>query len=219
MTTAPTSRGRSRSREDGGGGDITGEEHHSGDSAFFLRSGLKEADARSQYVEENMLAGWFSTVRVDKDVAFESDLGAGQVRVKYTAHSDSLARREGRKLVVPLSPSWFTSALAPLVTRTLPIVLPPQLAPSHQVRILRITAPAGYTWTRLAPGGEVVGGDFGRASLEVTRDARDPRVLVVKRKMALDLHVIPVDKYPAWRAFLQRVDALMHRTVRAGGGS
>jgi hypothetical protein len=49
----------------------------------------------------------------------------------------------------------------------------------------------------------------------LTRDA-DPRVLVVKRKMTLDQHVIPVDKYPAWRAFLQRVDALMHRTVRAG---
>jgi hypothetical protein len=64
-----------------------------------------------------------------------------------------------------------------------------------------------------------VGGEFGRASLEVTRDAHDPRLLVVKRKMTLDLHVIPVEKYPAWRAFLQRVDALMHRTVRAGGAS
>jgi len=205
---------------EGGAGDIVGEERHSGDSAFFLRTGLKEADARSQYVEQNMLSGWFSTVRVDKDVSFDSDLGAGAVRVKYVAHSDSLARREGRELVVPLSPSWtFTSALAPLVTRTLPVVLSPQLAPSHQTRTLRITAPAGYTWTELAPGGEVVGGEFGRASLEVTRDAHDPRLLVVKRKMTLDLHVIPVEKYPAWRAFLQRVDALMHRTVRAGGAS
>ena len=204
--------------KDGGGGDIVGEEHHSGDSAFFLRSGMKEADARAQYVEDNMLTGWFSTVRVDKDVAFESDLGAGQVRVKYTAHSDSLARREGHDLVVPLSPSWtFTSALAPLVTRTLPVVLPPQLAPSHQNRTLRITAPAGYKWTELAPGGDVVAGEFGRASLEVSRDPKDPRVLVVKRKMILDQHLIPVEKYAAWRAFLQRVDALMHRTVRAGG--
>lgn len=206
--------------KDGGGGDITGEEHHSGDSAFFLRMGLKEADARAQYVEDNMLSGWFSTIRVDKDVAFESDVGAGQVRVKYKAHSDSLARREGHDLVVPLSPSWtFTSALAPLVTRTLPVVLPPQLAPNHQIRTLRITAPPGYKWTELAPGGTVEGGDFGRASLEVTRDAGNPRVLVVKRKMTLDRNVIPVEKYAAWRAFLQRVDALMHRTVRAGGAS
>ncbi len=204
--------------KEGGAGDISGEEHHSGDSAFFLRTGMKEADARAQYVEDNMLVGWFSTVRVDKDVAFDSDLQAGAVRVKYAAHSDSLARREGHDLVVPLSPTWtFTSALAPLVTRTLPVVLPPQLAPSHQTRTMRITAPAGYKWTEVAPGGTVAGGEFGSASLEVTRDARDPRVIVVKRKMTLDLHVIPVEKYPAWRAYLQRVDALMHRTVRAGG--
>ncbi len=206
--------------KEGGAGDIAGEEHHSGDSAFFLRTGLKEADARAQYVEENMLTGWFSTVRVDKDVSFDSDLGAGAVRVKYAAHSDSLARREGHDLVVPLSPSWtYSSAFAPLVTRTLPVVLPPNYAPSHQTRTLRITAPVGYTWTEVAPGGEVLGGDFGRASLEVTRDAQNPRILVVKRKMTLDQHVIPVDKYPAWRAFLQRVDALMHRTVRAGGAT
>jgi hypothetical protein len=36
--------------------------------------------------------------------------------------------------------------------------------------------------------------------------------------MTLDLHVIPVEKYPAWRAFLQRVDALFHRTVRCSNG-
>jgi len=205
--------------KEGGAGDIAGEEKHSGDSAFFLRGGLKEADARAQYVEDNMLSGWFSTVRVDKDVAFESDLGAGQVRVKYGAHSDSLARREGRDLVVPLSPSWtYSSALAPLVTRTLPVVLQPSLAPSHQTRTLRITAPAGYTWTEVAPNGDVAGGEFGRASLDVKRDARDPRVITVTRKMTLDLHVIPVEKYPAWRAFLQRVDALFHRAVRCSKG-
>ncbi len=206
--------------KNGGGGDIAGEEHHTGDSAFFLRTGMKEPDARAQYVEDNMLSGWFSTVRVDKDVSFDSDLAHGQVLVKYKAHSDSLARREGHDLVVPLSPSWtFTSALAPLVTRTLPVVLPPQLAPNHQTRTLRITAPPGMKWIETAPGGEVNGGDFGRASLEVRRDPRDARVLVVTRKMTLDRNVIPVEKYAAWRAFLQRVDALMHRTVRAGGAS
>jgi len=201
---------------EGGAGDMSGEERHTGDGAFMLRSFLKEPDARAQYVEDNLVGGWFSTVRVDKDVEFNGDLAQGAATVKYKAHSDSLARREGHDLVVPLSPSWtFASALAPLVTRSLPVVLPPQLAPSHQGRTLRITAPAGYKWAELPPGGEVSGGAFGRASLEVSRDPHDPRVVVVKRRMTLDQHVIPVDKYPAWRAFLQRVDALMHRTVRA----
>jgi hypothetical protein len=98
-------------------------------------------------------------------------------------------------------------------------VLPSQLAPSHQDRTSRITAPAGFSWTELAPGGTVDGGEFGKASLEVSRDAHNPKVLVVRRKMTLDLHVIPVEKYAAWRAWLQRVDALMHRTVTCGGGS
>ena len=32
--------------------------------------------------------------------------------------------------------------------------------------------------------------------------------------MVLDLATIPVDKYAAWRSFLQRIDGMMHRTVR-----
>ena len=29
-----------------------------------------------------------------------------------------------------------------------------------------------------------------------------------------DQHLIPVDKYKAWRAWIQRVDAIMHKSVR-----
>ena len=37
---------------------------------------------------------------------------------------------------------------------------------------------------------------------------------MVTRSVVFDLATIPVDKYAKWRSWLQRVDGLMHRTVR-----
>ena len=42
-----------------------------GDHAFVLRSSLGEKDARPQWVEQNLLAGWFPTVEVGKDAVYE----------------------------------------------------------------------------------------------------------------------------------------------------
>ena len=133
----------------------------------------------------------------------------------YKAHSDGLARREGDELVLPLSPaSTMTSQLAPLVEARAPVVLPPQTAPSHQTRTLQIVAPRRLPRGRAAPGGDENGGEFGRAHLELRVDEKNPRVVRVKRSVIFDMSTIPVDKYDAWRAWLQRVDALLHRSVR-----
>jgi len=32
--------------------------------------------------------------------------------------------------------------------------------------------------------------------------------------VVFDQHLIPVEKYASWRAFIQQVDALMHKEVR-----
>jgi len=199
-----------------GAGDLVGEEKHTGDGAFLLRTYLSQPDARVQYVEDNLVGGWFPTVQVDKDISFLGNLPQGAASVTYKAKSDGLARKEQGELVVPLAPSsTLTSSLAPLLTRTLPVNLPPYLAPSHQLRTTRITAPAGFSWADPPPGGDEVGGEFGRAHLEIARDAKDPRVMVIKRQVVFDQHFITPDKYPAWRAFLSRIDRLMHKSVRA----
>ncbi len=198
-----------------GSGQLTGEEKHSGDAAFWLRTNLSQAEARAQYVEDALVAPWFSTIDVDKNIDFKGDLASGQAVVKYKASSRNIARREGKDLVLPLSPSnTLGSNLAPLATRTLPVELPPHLAPSHQNRTLRVIAPAGYAWGELPPGGDADGKDFGRAHLEVAKDAKNPRVLTIKRRLVFDLHRIPVERYGAWRAWIQQVDALMHKEVR-----
>jgi tetratricopeptide (TPR) repeat protein len=197
-----------------GAGDLDATERHAGDHAYLLRTNLREKDARAQWVEQNLLSGWFPTVEVKKNVDFSGDLPNGIAEVHYQAHSDGLARREGDELVVPLAPaSTMTSQLAPLVTRTLPVVLPPNTAPSHQTRTIRIVPPATYRSAELPHGGEVSGGEFGYARVDVKKD-EGGRGVIVKRTVVFDMSTIPVDKYEAWRAWLQKVDALLHRSVR-----
>lgn len=198
-----------------GSGDLTGEEKHSGDAAFWLRSNLKEAEARQQYVEDSLVSPWFPTIDVDKNIDFKGELTNGQAIVKYKAKSRGMARREGKDLVLPLSPAQtYGSQIAPLPTRTLPVQLPSYFAPSHQNRTLRAIAPPGMAWGELPPGGDANGGDFGKAHLEIARDPKDQRALIVKRSIVFNQDRIPVDKYPAWRQWVQQVDALMHKEVR-----
>jgi hypothetical protein len=197
-----------------GAGDLTAEERHSGDAAFELRMNLKQPDARAQWVEQYLASGWFPTVQVTGDIDFKPDLPKGVTILKYGAHSEGFARREGNELAVPLAESsTITSQLAPLVKRTLPVVLPARLAPGHETRTITIVPPPGYTFAELPPNGDVPGGEFGKAQLEFKRVA-GKNAVQVKRSVVFDLDTIPVDKYAKWRAWLQRVDGLMHRTVR-----
>lgn len=198
-----------------GSGQLSGEERHFGDGAFWLRTNLSQAEARAQYVEDALVSPWLSTVDVDNAVEFSGGLPKGQALVKYKARSRAMARREGADLVLPLSSAQtYGSELAPLPTRTLPVLLPSYLAPSHQRRTVRVRAPEGMTWAELPPGGDADGAEFGRAHLEIARDARDPRTLIIKRSVVFDQHLIQVDRYAAWRSYVQQVDALMHKEVR-----
>jgi hypothetical protein len=108
----------------------------------------------------------------------------------------------------------LTGLLAPMMRRTLPVILPADVAPGHEVRKIRLTPPAGYEARELAPGGEENGGPFGRASLSIQRVAGARGEVLVTRRLVIDQSVIPVDRYGEWRSWLQRVDALMQRSVR-----
>ncbi|WP_437334225.1 transglutaminase domain-containing protein [Sorangium sp. So ce394] len=197
-----------------GAGELAARERHIGDAAFELRSNLAEADARAQWVEQYLAYGWFPTVDVKPKVAFQADLPHGAATLEFEARSEGLARREGAELAVPLSgTSTLTSQLAPLVKRTLPVVLPPSLAPRHHTRTITIVAPAGYAFAELPPGGDEDGGDFGRASISFAK-APGKNAVVVKERVVIDRSTIPVAQYAAWRGWLQRVDGLLHRMVR-----
>jgi tetratricopeptide (TPR) repeat protein len=198
-----------------GGAQLDGDEHAQGDDAFWMRSYLTEPGARPQWVEDHLVGPWFSTVEVEKNVDFRGDLPRGAAEVRWHARSDGLARHEGSELVLPLSPSQTTaSQIAPLVKRMLPVWLPPSMAPRRESRILHVVAPKGWRFEPLPPGGDENGGAFGRAHLEIFLDPRDPQAVVVKRTMVFDQSAISVDEYPRWRAWVQRVDALMHKVVR-----
>jgi hypothetical protein len=198
-----------------GGADLDGDERGVGDDAFWMRTYLTEPGARASWVEDHLLSTWFSTVEVDKKVDFRGDLPLGAASVHWKARSAALARHEGDELVVPLSPSQtLASQLAPLVRRTLPIRLPPHVAPRKESHTIRVIAPRGWTFEALPAGGDEDGGVFGRAHLDLARDAHDPQAIVVHRTWVCDESSIGVDEYPKWRAWIQRVDALMHQSVR-----
>jgi hypothetical protein len=198
-----------------GGADLSGEERALGDDAFWMRTYLTEPAPRAQWVEEHLVGPWFPTVEVDKKVDFQGDLARGGATARWRARSSGLARHEGQELVVPLSPSQTTaSQLAPLVERTLPVWLPPYVAPRKEARTIRVVAPPGFAFEALPPGGDENGGAFGRAHLELARDPADPRAVIVKRTVVFDQSEISVEDYPKWRAWVQRVDALMHKSVR-----
>jgi hypothetical protein len=198
-----------------GSADLAGEERAVGDDAFWMRTYLTEPGARAQWLEQRLVGTWFSTVQVDKDVDFQGDLPRGAATARWHARSDSLARREGTELVVALSPTQtLASQLAPLVQRTLPVWLPAPVAPRREARTIRVVAPSGWTFGALPVGGDEDGGSFGRAHLDVARDPGDPRVVVARRVVVFDESAISVSEYPKWRAWVQRVDALMHKSVR-----
>jgi Transglutaminase-like superfamily len=197
-----------------GAGSLVAEEKHAGDAAFEARMNLKQPDARQQWVEDYLSNGFFPTVQVKPEIDFKSDLPNGVITLKYSAESDGFARREGDELAVPLSETQtLTSQLAPLPKRTLAVSLPPSLAPGHQTRAITITAPPGFTFADLPPGGEENGAELGKAKLSFAK-GKSKDTVVVTRSVAFDMSVVPVEKYDKWRAWLQRVDRLMHQTVR-----
>jgi hypothetical protein len=204
-----------------GSADLAGEERATGDDAFWMRTNLTEPGARAPWVEDHLVGTWFPTVEVDKAVDFRGDLPHGRATTRWRARSSGLARHEAQELVMPLSPSQtLASQLAPLVKRTLPVWLPPHIAPRKESRTIRVVAPKGWTFDAPPRGGDEDGGTFGRAHLEIGRDPRDKQTIVVQRTVVFDQSTIPADDYPRWRAWVQRVDALMHKTLRlmpAGG--
>jgi hypothetical protein len=200
------------SLEPTGAAAVTAVEQHRGDSAFELRMALSEADARGQWVERYLQAR-LPTVDIDPaKIDFDPKKG----RLAFAARSAGVGRLEGDEIAVPLAGArTYTTSLAPLppARRTLPVVLPPGLAPSQQRYRTTIVAPKGYRFAELPPGGKVDGGDLGRASLEVKPGAAANTVFV-DLDVVIDKSTIPLAQYPAFRQMLQRIDALTHRVVR-----
>jgi len=196
-----------------GSAEVFVDEIHEGDSAFFLRTSLKQAASAGTWLERAHSISELPQIEVLPTVKFDGEGPNGRAKLTFQAKSAALARREGQDLVVRLNygiPS--AQRLAPLPKRVTPVVLPPHLAPSQEVTKLVLAPPAGYKAAELTPGGEVIGGAFGKASLTIEKGPNGS--VVVKRTFMLDQHYISIKEYDAWRAFLLQVDALFRREVR-----
>jgi len=196
-----------------GAADIAIDELHVGDSAFWLRTSLKQQASAATWLEKAHDIASLPQIEVLPLVDFKGELPQGNATLKFKAKSAALARREGTDLVIGVR--WGKSAvtaLAPLVKRVTPVSLPPNLAPSQDVVKGIIAPPAGYKVGDLTEGGEVNGGSYGRASLKFEKGPNG--TVIVKRTFVLDQSLISVAEYPAWRKFLLEVDALFRREIR-----
>jgi transglutaminase-like putative cysteine protease/tetratricopeptide (TPR) repeat protein len=197
-----------------GGGKLTARERHTGDLGFRLRSNLAEPDTRAQYVEQNLVAGYFPSITVDPQIDYESELAGGAASVGYRATSRSIARREGNDLVVTIAPATpLTAQLAPLPERTLPVELPPYVAPQERRMTIEIVAPPSHVFAEPPPDGEANEPGLGRATVKLTLSA-DKRRATMVRDVALEAWRIPLADYPRWRRWLQHVDGLLLRSLR-----
>ena len=191
-----------------GSGNLTSKETHVGDLAARLRTHLGEKDARATWVEQNLVSGAFPGLVMDPEVGFEPSLPGGSARVTYAAKTNSMARREGDDLIVALAPPRpITTALAPLVRRTLPIELPPSIAPTHRRVTITLIAPKTHRFASLPPdgtaNGDIANGDpFGQASVTFEL-SNDKRSVIVRRDVTLQRWQIGVAEYQAWRSWLQ----------------
>jgi hypothetical protein len=201
-----------------GEGDLVAKERHVGDAALLLRTQLGQADARAQWIEQELLSGWFSALEMKPEVAFRGELPQGAAEVEYRAHSRALARRDGDDLVLVVAPRMpITAELAPLIERKLPVLLPPALAPRHHSIELRIEAPLSHRFAELPPDSVEDGKGFGLAKLSFTRSfggRGGAEVVTVRREVSFERARIAVADYPEWRRWLQRIDRLMQRGVR-----
>jgi len=197
-----------------GGARLEADELHVGDSAFYLRTNLKQPDARAQWIERHLLNQWISSVTMDSKVSFEPELEGAAARVSYRATSRAFARREGRELVVSLAPvSSLTAQLAPLRRRTLPVVLPPGLAPRQHELSVELVAPAGYRFAEPPPDRAEGAATAGSSSVRYER-SRDRRRMSIKRRITFTTARINTTAYEAWRVWLQRTDAMFANGVR-----
>lgn len=196
-----------------GSAEVVIDETHEGDSAFFLRSSLKQAASAATWLERGHSIAELPQIEVLPQVKFDGEGAGGRAKLSFQAKSAAFARREGSDLVVKLNygvPS--AQRLAPLPKRVTPIVLPPHLAPSQDTVKLVYTPPPGYKVAELTPGGDVIGGAYGKATLTLEKGPGGS--VVVRRTFVLDQHFIPVKEYDAWRSFLLQVDALFRREIR-----
>ncbi|MFO0550696.1 MAG: transglutaminase-like domain-containing protein [Polyangiaceae bacterium] len=203
-----------------GGAEVTAAEKHIGDWAFELRNNLIEVDARHQWVEQ-YLRRYAPTVDLGPNIDYSPNAGT----LDYTVNFEGFSRVEGDEIAVPTMGSFsFMATYASLAKRTLPIVLPPYLAPGHQRRSVTLEAPAGFTFKELPPGGEAKGGPFGtiRVSFKQGGSSKGGKgasktpanSVLVETEVVFDKSTISVDEYPAFRQWLQSADALVRQAVR-----
>jgi hypothetical protein len=195
-----------------GSGTVRVEETVRGVEAPGYRSRYQAEGLREERLERHM-RGMFPGLELT-DYAFENldDFNA-PVEIRLTATAPQVAVRDGRSLrVSPTLLHDLSRNLATASTRDLPLDLGSR---SSYVEDRRVRVPAGWQVTELPEGGTAES-EFGRLSVEVTRDGRDVRA---RTEFALTADRVSPEQYPAFRRWVEQADRILRQRLTVGQGS
>jgi transglutaminase-like putative cysteine protease/tetratricopeptide (TPR) repeat protein len=192
-----------------GSGDLTATEELRGSDATSARGRYDSPETRATRLGQ-ALGALFPGFEIGTE-AF-STLGDREVPVRYTwtGHVAAMGERDGPSIrIAPSTVGGLTQAWAPLATRRHTLVL----GPGFHHRERRVIA-AGALSIEDVPAGGIAESEFGRLSITFVQTGR---TVTTETELLLTQGRVTVEDYPAFRAWCQAADALLHSRVTFGG--
>jgi tetratricopeptide (TPR) repeat protein len=186
-----------------GGAYLDGRATFRGTLAADYRSRLADEGSRAERLEE-ILNGRYPGLELRSQTLTGLDAHSNHVGLAFKARISSLAAPAGEGLEVrrPAGLDGLASRWAATATRETPLRLPP--AALH-VLSFRYVLPAGWVADGLPPDASEAA-DFGSYTISWSRADGD---LHVENRLELSASEIAPEDYPAFRAFLERHDAVL----------
>ncbi|MCB9614523.1 MAG: DUF3857 domain-containing protein [Sandaracinus sp.] len=193
-----------------GAAQITGRETIVGNTSSAYRSHYQAEGMQNERLQRE-LSGSFPGLEVASQQFFDLDDFRKPARFEWQGRAPQLAQRSGTQLLVPPSTMGnLLSNLARAPTRRHALELGP---PRTYVEQRNVRLPAGASVAALPTGGEVES-PFAKLSV---RYERQGDVIRVRTEWVSRTDRVSVAEYPAFRAFVERADALLRERITLGG--
>jgi transglutaminase-like putative cysteine protease len=193
-----------------GAGQIEGRETIVGNTAASYRTYYQAEGMQNERLQRE-LSNLFPGLELSSQRFFDLDDFRAPSRFEWQGRAPNVAQRSGTRLLVPPSTIGnLLPALARAPTRRHALELGP---PRTYLEQRNVRLPAGATLEPLPSGGEV---ESPFAKLTV-RYERQGDVVRVRTEWITRTDRVSVADYPAFRAFVERADALLRERITLGG--
>jgi hypothetical protein len=194
---------------EGGAATLRGTEELRGTEAMSARGTFEAPGTRRERLARS-LEGMFPGLEIEQE-SFEAIEDREQpVRYTWSARVPRFGERDGSTVrIAPSVLGGLTHALAPLPTRRHPLVLGP---PFHYRE--RRVLPLGALRAIEVPESAVAESPFGRLSVRYVASARE---VAVETELTMTRERVSQQEYAAFRAWVERMDAVLRARIAIGG--